>query len=130
MTFDDLTDDNFLLYAMKFYNNPQCLTEKDFHDDMKIFKYIKRLINRYLLTGDLKHRLILNHIIMLGNIFPIPVATRILFFKLPKNMWVVLKSFLIYLNYMPEIVDKVYGEKIYNYSLEVDIKIVKSLREL
>lgn len=130
MNFDDLNEENFLLYAMKNYNNPQCLSMSDFHDDMKILKYVKRLINRYLLTGDLKDRLILNHLIMFGNIFPIPVATRILFYKLPKNMWITLKTFLVYLNYMPDKIDKINGEVIYSADLGVDIKIIKILREI
>lgn len=130
MNFDDLNEENFLLYAMKNYNNPQCLSMSDFHDDMKILKYVKRLINRYLLTGDLKDRLILNHLIMFGNIFPIPVATRILFYKLPKNMWITLKTFLVYLNYMPDKIEKINGEMIYSADLGVDIKIIKILREI
>jgi hypothetical protein len=128
--FDDLNDDNFLLYAMKYYNNPQCLSEKDFHDDLKILKYIKRLINRYLITGDLKDRLILNHLIMMGNIFPIFAAVRILFYKMPENSWPVLKTFLIYLNYMPKFVEKINGKSIYTDDIEVDLKVVKILREI
>jgi len=130
MNFENITDDNFLLYAMKYYDNPQCLGHKDFYDDMKILKYIKRLINRYIATGELKDRLILNHIIMFGNIFPIHVATRILFFKLPKEMWAILKTFLLYLNYMPDKIEKIDGEIIYSADISVDLNITKILREI
>ena len=70
---------------MKYYENPQCLSEQDFHDDLKIIKYLKRLLNRYHLGGELKERLILNHLITLGNVFPIEVLTRILFLKIPEE---------------------------------------------
>ena len=82
MKFDDITEQNFILYAMKFYDNAQCLSEQDFYNDLKIIKYIKRLLNRYKKTGELKTRLMLNHIIMLGNVFPVEVLTRILFLKI------------------------------------------------
>ena len=79
--FDDLTDKNIELYMMKYYENPQCLDLEEYNDDIKRIKYIKRLFNRYENTGDLKERLILNHIIVLYNVYDIEVATRILFFK-------------------------------------------------
>ena len=130
MNFNDLTEENFLFYAMKNYNNPQCLSMKDFYDDLKTLKYVKRLINRYLITGELKDRLILNHLIMFGNVFPIDVACRILFFKLPKNMWVVLKTFLLYLNYMPEMIEKINGQNIYSADIGIDIRFTNILREI
>ena len=93
MKFDDITEQNFILYAMKFYDNAQCLSEQDFYNDLKIIKYIKRLLNRYKKTGELKTRLMLNHIIMLGNVFPVEVLTRILFLKIPEEYWRELKTF-------------------------------------
>jgi len=130
MNFEDLTEDNFLMYVMKYYENPQCLQLKDFYDDLKIFKYIKRLINRYQITDDLKDRLILNHIIMLGNVFPVNVLARSLFFKMPEKTYPILKTFLIYLNYMPDVIDKVNGKYIYSADIPVDLKITKILREI
>ena len=100
--FEDLNDDNFLLYAMKFYENPQCLSESDFNNDLKILKYVKRLLNRYERTRVLKERLMLNHLIMLGNVFPVKVLVRILFLKIPVQYWSELKTFLIFLNYLPQ----------------------------
>ena len=76
MNFEDLNEENFILYAMKNYENNQCLSEKDFNNDLKIFKYIRRLLNRYDNGGDIKVRLILNHLIMLTNVFPVTVTTR------------------------------------------------------
>ena len=78
--FSNLTEDNVILYAMKHYENSQCLSEVEFHNDLKIIKYIKRLFNRYKRTGEIKERLMLNHLIMLSNVFPVVVLTRILFY--------------------------------------------------
>ena len=128
--FDDLTKDNFILYAMKNYDNPQCIKEQDFHDDLKIIKYLKRLLNRYHLGGDLKERLILNHLITLGNVFPIEVLARILFLKMNSKYWSYLKTFLIYLDYMPDYIPSVDGVNIINNDIRVDLKIAKKLREI
>ena len=98
--FEDLNEKNYILYAMKYYENPQCLTEDDFYDDLKILKYLKRLFNRFNLSGDLKIRLILNHLIMFTNVFPPDVAARILFLKTEKEHWPILKTFLETLNFM------------------------------
>ena len=83
MLFDDLNEKNFLIYAMKEYNNPQCTDAEEFNDDLKKIKYIKRLLNQYVSEGVLKERLLLNHIIIFYNVFPPTAATRILFFKIP-----------------------------------------------
>ena len=128
--FEDLNDDNFLLYAMKFYENPQCLSEVDFNNDLKILKYVKRLLNRYERTGILKERLMLNHLIMLGNIFPIKVLTRILFLKIPKQYWSELKTFLIFLNYMPEKIESINGKLIISSDIQLNLNIAKKLREI
>ena len=128
--FDDLNKDNFILYAMKNYDNPQCIKEQDFHDDLKIIKYLKRLLNRYHLGGDLKERLILNHLITLGNVFPIEVLARILFLKMNSKYWSYLKTFLIYLDYMPDYIPSVDGVNIINNDIRVDLKIAKKLREI
>ena len=128
--FDDLNKDNFVLYAMKFYENPQCLSEQDFYDDLKTIKYIKRLLNRYHMGGELKERLILNHLITLGNVFPVEVLTRILFLKISSKYWSYLKTFLIFLDYMPEQVSSINGEKIISSNIGVDLRIAKKLREI
>ena len=130
MNFDDVNDDNFIIFAMKFYENPQCLSEKDFHNDLKILKYIKRLLNRYKKTGEIKTRLMLNHLIMLGNVFPIEILVRILFLKIPNDYWKELKTFLIFLKYMPEKVGFVNGKYILSSDIEIDFKIVEDLRKI
>ena len=101
MKFDDLNEKNFLLYAMKEYNNPQCVDVDEFNDDLKKIKYIKRLLNQYISEGILKERLLLNHIIVFFNVFSTKAATRILFYKMEEEFWPMLKTFLFYLNYMP-----------------------------
>ena len=128
--FEDLNDDNFLLYAMKFYDNPQCLSETDFNNDLKIIKYVKRLLNRYERTGEIKERLMLNHLIMLGNVFPVQIVSRILFFKIPKEYWSALKTFMIYLNYMPEQILSINGEDVISSDIPIDMFIAKKLREV
>jgi len=128
--FDDLNKDNFILYAMKNYDNPQCIKEQDFHDDLKIIKYLKRLLNRYHLGGDLKERLILNHLITLGNVFPIEVLARILFLKMNSKYWSYLKTFLIYLDYMPDHIPSVDGVRVISNDIRVDLKIAEKLREI
>ena len=128
--FEDLNDDNFLLFAMKFYDNPQCLSETDFNNDLKIFKYVKRLLNRYKRTGEIKERLMLNHLIMLGNVFPVQVVSRILFFKIPEQYWSALKTFLIFLNYMPEKINSINGKNILSSDIQLDMKIANKLRKI
>lgn len=86
------------MYAIKHYDNPQCEGEKEFEDDLKRFKYIKRLLRRYYDTGVLKERLLLNHLIVLNNVFSVDVATTLLLYKIQPDYWPALKSFLIYLN--------------------------------
>jgi len=100
MKFDELTQDNWILFAIKNYNNPQSVTYSDFEEDIKKFKYIKRLFRRYETTGELKTHLILNHIILLYNVFG-DAATPLLFFKIEDNYWPVMKAFLLFLNRLP-----------------------------
>ena len=126
----DLNDDNFLLYAMKFYENPQCLSESDFNNDLKILKYVKRLLNRYERTQVLKERLMLNHLIMLGNVFPFKVLVRILFLKIPVQYWSELKTFLIFLNYMPEKIESINGRSIISSDIQINLDIANKLREI
>ncbi len=96
-----LNDDNFMLYAAQNYDNPKCFDEAEFFDDLKRFKYLKKLLKKYHESGVLRERLILNHIIIIYNLFGHKNATRMLFFKLD-GYHTELKTFLTYLNYMPE----------------------------
>ena len=100
--FSTLTPENINMFAMKHYDNPSCVDEQEFLDDMKRFKYLKRLFRKYDTSKDLKMRLIINHIIVLANVFGIDAATTLLFFKIERNHWPILKAFLVFLQYMPE----------------------------
>ena len=101
-SFDKLTTKNFLLFAAKNYNNEQCMTTEEFQEDLQKFKYIKRLFNRYEVAGELSERLILNHLIVIYNVFGIQAANHIMFYKIEEKNWPLLKTFLVYLNYLPE----------------------------
>ena len=101
MIFNELNEDNFLLFAIKHYENPQAVTREDFDKDLNHFKYIKRLLKRYKNTGELKTHLLLNHFIVLYNIFG-EATTPMLFFKIEKELWSVMKSFIIFLGRLPE----------------------------
>ena len=96
--YENITNDNVMMFAIKHYDNPQCESEKEFHDDMKRFKYIKRLLRKYKDSGILKERLLLNHIIILNNLFGPEACVTLLLFKIQKEYWGTLKSFLLYLN--------------------------------
>ena len=101
MKFDELNDNNYLLFAIKNYENPQAVTEDDFYDDLKRIKYIKRLLKRYKNTGELKIHLIMNHLIILFNVFN-DAAVPLLFYNLEEELWPIVKSFLVFLNRIPE----------------------------
>ena len=101
MRFDELNEGNYMLFAIKFYNNPQSVTREDFEDDLKRIKYIKRLLKRYKNTGELKVHLILNHLTVLFNVFD-EAAVPLLFYNLEKDLWPYIKSFLLFLNRLPE----------------------------
>jgi len=130
MIFDDLNEKNFLLYAMKEYNNPQCTEVEEFNDDLKKIKYIKRLLNQYVSEGVLKERLLLNHIIIFNNVFPPVAATRILFFKIEEKFWPILKPFLFYLKLMPEDkIESIMGKEIRTNEILMDQGVIDSLRK-
>jgi hypothetical protein len=104
MRFDELNKDNYLIFAIKYYDNPQSVTKEDFDNDLKRFKYVKRLLNRYKNTkniDDLKVHLILNHLIVLFNVFN-DATVPLLFYNLDESHWSTIKSFLIFLNRLPE----------------------------
>jgi hypothetical protein len=96
--YEKITTENIMMFAIKHYDNPQCEGEKEFHDDMKRFKYIKRLLRKYKDTGILKERLLLNHIIILNNLFGPEACVTLLLFKIQREYWDTLKSFLLFLN--------------------------------
>ena len=101
MRFDELNESNYLLFAIKFYNNPQAVTRDDFEADLKRIRYIKRLLKRYKNTGELKVHLILNHLIILFNVFD-DATVPLLFYHLEEELWPEIKSFLVFLNRLPE----------------------------
>ena len=130
MVFDDLNEKNFLLYAMKEYNNPQCTDIEEFNDDLKKIKYIKRLLNQYVSEGVLKERLLLNHIIIFYNVFPPAAATRILFFKIEERFWPILKPFLFYLKLIHEDkIESIMGREIRTNEILMDQGVIDSLRK-
>ncbi len=101
MKFNELNESNYMLFAIKFYDNPQAVTKEDFEDDLKRIKYIKRLLKRYKNTGELRVHLILNHLTVLFNVFD-EAAVPLLFYNLEEDLWSYLKSFLIFLNRLSE----------------------------
>lgn len=126
----DLNDGNFLIYAAKCYDRPHIL-QAEFEDDLKRLKYVKRLLRKYKQTGDFKERLVLNHVIILANVFGVEATTNMLFFKVDDDDYPLLKTILIYLNYMPShftvTFDKYY---IIQEEIPVDLKIADILRNI
>ena len=121
MLFTELNEENFLLFAIKNYENPQAVTKEDFDKDLNHFKYIKRLLKRYKNTGELKSHLILNHFIVLYNIFG-EAATPMLFFKIEKELWAVMKTFVLFLNKLPDY------PHCYIHDIEVDTLALEELK--
>jgi small nuclear ribonucleoprotein (snRNP)-like protein len=119
--YEKITTENVMMFAIKHYDNPQCEGEKEFHDDMKRFKYIKRLLRKYKDSGILKERLLLNHIIILNNLFGPEACVTLLLFKIQQEYWGTLKSFLLYLNMIRE--DEL-------SEIKEDVEILKALKEL
>ncbi len=101
MRFNELNEDNYLLFAIKFYDNPHAVTREDFEEDLKKIKYVKRLLRRYINTNTLKTHLILNHLTVLFNVFG-DAAVPLLFYNLEKDLWSPIKSFLVFLHKLPE----------------------------
>ena len=115
---------------MQHYENPQCVEVEEFNDDLRKIKYIKRLFNQCHIEGTLKERLILNHLIVFYNVFPVKVATRILFLKLEEHFWPILKTFLVYLHYMPEEkIESINGKEIIVSDVPMDQLVIDRLRE-
>jgi hypothetical protein len=130
MKFDDLTEESFLMFAMREYNNMQCTDIEEFYDDLKKIKYIKRLFNIYKNDGQLKERLILNHLITWYNVFPVQAGTRILFYKIEEHFWPMLKTFLIFLDRMPDKIESIRGKEIKSTDIKLDDGIITKLRTI
>jgi hypothetical protein len=127
--FENLNDENFLLFAAKYYENPSCVGMEEFKEDLNRIKYIKRLFNKYEINANLKERLILNHIIVLYNVFHPDATTRLLCYRLYDYIHY-LKPFLIYLNYWPDIIKGIDGKDIVGSDISMDQHIISKLRKI
>ena len=127
----ELTEENFVMYALKHYDNPACRGMAEFEDDLKKFRYLKRLFRKYTAGKGLKERLIVNHIVVLYNLFGPEAATKMLFFKVEEKYWSQLKTFLVYLSIMPvgfEVSKK--GVVVQGFEIPLDEKVSNALREI
>lgn len=119
--FDELNNANFELYAAKYYRNLQCLSPDEFYEDLAKFKYVVRLLRRYRESGVIQERLLLNHIITIYNVFEIHAANKMIFHRVDTDLWPALKTFLVYLNYLPENLHK---------NINIDLSIATKLKDL
>ena len=119
--FENLTDENFTMFAMQCYDNPQCTSMEEFMEDLRRFRYLKRLLRRYYKNGELRERLILNHLIVIFNIFGFDNSVKMLEFKIDEEYWPVLKTCLIYMNYVKED---------WKTDIPIDMEVAGTLREL
>ena len=127
MSFENLTNDNIMIFAMKAYDKPNCIMS-EFKEDMKRFNYLKRLFKRYRKLGELREQLVLNHLVVLYNVFGPEVATRLLFFQMSKDDYSALKTYLLFLSCMPEKVKGIKGHDIISSEIPVDMTIAEILR--
>jgi len=123
MIFSELNEENFLLFAIKNYENPAAVTKEDFEKDLNHFRYIKRLLKRYKITGELRVHLLINHFIILYNIFG-DAATPMLFYKIESNLWSVTKTFIVFLNKLPDF------PKTYIHDIELDQNCLEELEKI
>jgi len=129
MLFDELNESNILLYAAKCYDKPNCI-DSEFDEDYKRIRYVKRLLHRYRLTGEIKERLLLNHLVIIQNVFGVEGSTRMLFTRVDPRDYSALKTFLVYTSAMPEKVKGIYGDEIISSDIQLDLKLVNILREI
>ncbi len=129
MLFDNLTNENVMIYAIKAYDKPNCIMS-EFHDDMKRFNYLKRLFQRYRKYEELREQLVLNHLVVIYNVFGPEVATRLLFFKMSKEDYSALKTYLLFLSFMPERIRGIKGQDIHSSDIPVDMTIADTLRKI
>jgi len=129
MSFENLNDENIMLYAAKAYDRPNCIMS-EFTEDMKRLNYLKRLFRRYHKHGEMREHLILNHIVVLYNLFGPEAVARILFYNTSKSDYSVLKTYLTFLNLMPEKIRGINGTDIFSSDILIDMKIADVLRNL
>jgi len=129
MLFDDLTNENIMMYAVKVYDKPNCIMS-EFKEDMKRFNYLKRLFKRYRKIGELREQLVLNHLVVLNNVFGPEAATRLLFFKMSKDDYSALKTYLLFLSCMPDRVKGIKGHDILSSEIPVDMTVANALRNI
>lgn len=123
MRFNDLNEENFLLFAIKNYENPQAVTKEDFEKDLNHFRYIKRLLKRYKSSGELKVHLLINHFIILYNIFG-DATTPMLFFKIDQSLWSAIKTFIVFLDKLPDY------PRCYIHDIEMDERCLEELEKI
>ena len=123
MIFSELNEENFLLFAIKHYENPQAVTREDFEKDLNHFKYIKRLLKRYKGSGELKVHLLINHFIIFYNIFG-DATTPMLFFKIERELWSSIKTFIVFLDKLPEF------PKCYIHDIDMDQRCLEELEKI
>ena len=128
MSFDDLNNDNIMMYAMKAYDKPDCIMS-EFKDDMKRFNYLKRLFRRYRKVDELREQLVLNHLVVLYNVFGPEVTSRMLFFKMSKDDYPALKTYLLFLSIMPEKIRGIKGQDIISSDIPIDPRVAEVLRQ-
>ena len=129
MVFDDLNNDNVTIYAVKAYDRPNCIMS-EFKDDMKRFNYLKRLFKRYRKFDELRERLVLNHLVVLYNVFGPEAATRLLFYKMSKDDYSSLKTYLVFLSVMPDRIRGIKGQDIISSEIPIDFKVADVLRDI
>lgn len=129
MFFDNLNDDNIMIYAMKAYDKPNCIMS-EFTEDMKRFNYLKRLFRRYRKLGELRERLVLNHLVVLNNVFGSEASARLLFYMMSKDDYSSLKTYLLFLSTMPERIRGIRGDDIISSDIPVDMIVADELRKI
>ena len=129
MSFDNLTSDNMMMYAIKAYDKPNCILS-EFSEDIKRFNYLKRLFRRYRKHNEMRERLVLNHLVVLNNVFGAEVLTRLLFFDMSESDYPQLKTYLLFLSCMPDVVRGINGKDIISSDIKVDLQIANVLRTI
>jgi len=125
----DLNHDTILIYAIKSYDNLNYV-KSEFQEDYKAFKYVKRLLQRYRMSGELREKLLLNHLNLIYNVFGVEAGTRILFYKIDEQDYSALKTFCVFLNTMPDRISGINGKDLISSDIPVDLKIVELLRKI
>jgi len=128
--FDDLNEKNYVHFAMKYYDNLQCTSIEEFNEDLNKIKYVKRLFNRFLDTGELRIHLIMNHLIVIYNVFENEAATRMLFFRVERRFYSILKPFLLFMNRLPKVVRGIDGNNIITNEIPLNEMTIKELRKI